>query len=104
MGKGFEVNDFNKEELTYIRDNLKDEGNLYHDIYHKIEDLIHNYCDHIGIFNDGFRKHCFKCGNWFRGFLDWMEDAKWILPPTMTLEEARQMYERKCKEEAMYDR
>lgn len=35
----------------------------------------------------------------FNDFLEWMEDAKWILPPKMTLSEARKLFERKIKEE-----
>jgi hypothetical protein len=32
-------------------------------------------------------------------FLYWLEDAKWILPPKMSVHEAHQLYNRKVAEE-----
>lgn len=32
-------------------------------------------------------------------FVEWLEEAKWILPPKMSIDEARQLFERKIKEE-----
>jgi hypothetical protein len=32
-------------------------------------------------------------------FVLWLEDAKWLLPPKMSIEEARLLFERKLKEE-----
>lgn len=98
------MNDFTKEELIYLYDMMCSISIAGHPIddyalYEKINSMIHNYCDHVEVFTQGSRKHCCKCGRWFREFLDWMEEAKWILPPRMTIEEARQIYERKCQEE-----
>lgn len=33
-------------------------------------------------------------------FLDWLDETKFLLPPLMTVHEARLLFERKTKEEA----
>lgn len=62
------MNDFTKEELICIRDNLvvpetHSEKSMILSAYHKLIEMIVNYCEHQEtVVTGGWTYQCIKCG------------------------------------------